>query len=129
MLAFDHLSDMWGLPRVIRHQFEYPVDGGRIDLLLVHVDDTATIVEVKAGRSAREVVAGIGQLFYYGSLLPECPFGFRPVIAVRRLLCSMLYPESALPVMDACNAAGVRYGHLPPYGTLKALTDKYREAA
>lgn len=122
LLIGGRLEELWGLPRIVRHRFEFAVAGGRIDLLLFHADDTATIVEVKAAGALRDVVAGIGQLCYYAAVIPErFKASHRPIRAVRRLLCSTLTPEKAVPVMDACRVAGVIYGHLPTYPEFHAM--------
>src|SRR5437868_5656112 len=60
------LADAYGWPEIVHAEREYPVPRGRIDLMLFHVDGSATVIECKASRSARDVLPAIGQVMSYG---------------------------------------------------------------
>lgn len=86
--------------------FEMPLRSGRADLVVFHVDGSASVVEIKDGcRGWRDVVAGIGQVGYYATQLSVAS----PVKAVRRaLMWSRLEnAEDNRLVVAACREAGV----------------------
>lgn len=119
MLEFGQLERAWGLPRIHRHRFEYPVPGGRIDLLLFHADGGVSIVETKTPRSISGMAAGIGQLCVYASLIRKAlGDAYRPAY-VRRILSVAIEPEASLTIMAACEMAGVEFAHLPPFRVLE----------
>lgn len=123
MLAFGDLEFAWDLPKIIAHKHEFPVPGGRIDLLLFHADGGVSIVEAKAANSVGMIVAGIGQLCVYASVLPTALRKARPKY-IRRILCAPLEPENSLVLLAACKMAGVQLGYLTSYGSFRALIDR-----
>lgn len=128
MLTFNDLEKAWGLPKIERHRFEFAVPGGRIDLLLFHVDGSVTIVEAKAENGAMQISAGIGQLCMYAALLPTILTGPQKPTAIRRLLCAPIDPQDSLPLLEACKTAGVQLGYLPSFATFKQCADSIRRA-
>lgn len=118
-LIFGHLEGLLGVAKIIRHRFEFSVNCGRIDLVLFHKDGGASLVEVKAGGELRSVVGGIGQLFLYEVSFREFMRKTKPLKYINKILVSPLSPEKSLPVMMACESAGVRYVH---YATYKEIS-------
>jgi len=61
------LFDGTGIPlEGVTYQFEFPVPRGRADIVMFHLDGTATVIEVKDGSSGlQSVLAGIGQVTCY----------------------------------------------------------------
>jgi hypothetical protein len=126
-LTFDDLHLVLGVARIARHRFEFDVGGGRIDLLLFHVDGGVTIVEAKAESDTRTIIGGIGQLCFYAAKLPKLLTHTAKPKYVNMILAAPIKPEKSLSIMDACNIAGVRFVHLAPYSVLKASIDKAKE--
>lgn len=117
MLIGGSLAIAWGLPPVSNWVFEHPVDGGRIDAVLTHVDGSTTLVEAKGDIEAGEIARGIGQLFHYAAV-----FG-RPA---RLVLCSSASVPKAFNAIQACARAGIRYGFLPSYDETRIYTAPLR---
>lgn len=66
MIEEGVLADSYGWPEIIQVEQEFPVPRGRVDLLLLHVDGSATVIECKASRSARDILPAVGQVMSYG---------------------------------------------------------------
>lgn len=129
MLQFGQLEKAWKLPRISRYRFEFSVNGGRIDLLLFHVDGGISIVETKASHSMSGMAAGIGQLCVYASLIRDAlGENFSPAY-VRRILAASIEPEKSLTIMEACKMAGVEFAHLPSYRYLQSVLELLRRRA
>jgi hypothetical protein len=127
MLQFGDLETAWSLPKIDRHRFEFPVKGGRIDLLLFHADGGVTIVEAKADRGLSDVAAGIGQLCVYATLLQDAlGKAFVPVY-IRRVLAAPLSPDASVTMMSACRLAGVEFAHLPTYAEFQTIIAPLRD--
>lgn len=124
MLAHGQLAYVLDLPELVDARFEFPVPGGRLDLLLFHADDTLTVVEAKADGSNRDIAAGIGQLCVYASLLPGVLT--RQPKSIRRLLCAPVEPERAVILMRACELAGVQFQPLATYTQVRSFTERLR---
>ena len=100
---------------VKRAKFEHPVEGGKIDLLLLHEDGGATIIEAKADGTSRNVVSGIGQLcFYAAQLAASLPTDLQPTY-VRRWLVAPAAHSHAIAIDRACELAGVFFWMVPTY--------------
>lgn len=100
---------------------EYKFRHGRADVVIFHIDGSATIVEAKDGANGiGSVVAGIGQLSLYASQL-------RNVTVVRRALLWSLEGEPAKArsthqaVREACAHAGVIPIAYPSIRSLRTL--------
>lgn len=95
------LAPGYGWPEIIDVRQEFPVPGGRIDLLLFHIDGSATVIEAKATDSARELMAGVGQLMGYGVQV-----GYSRTLTKVRLALASRVPTSELrkvrPILRAC---------------------------
>jgi len=73
----DNIHDIsrecgWGEIKEVHQQFNATYGSGRIrvDIALIHKDNTATIIEVKAsGKSRVEIFGAIGQSLFYGKKL------------------------------------------------------------
>lgn len=121
-LLYDgHIERALGIPKVLSHRFEFHVPDGRIDLLLFHSDGGMTIVEAKAATTAPKIAAGIGQLCYYASVLPQVLSERQQPKYIRRLLCAPIEPPQAAVLMSACELAGVTFRPLPTVGYVKSL--------
>lgn len=119
LLAMGSLSKVLGVRPFRRHAFEYSFGGGRADLVLFHRDFGVTIVEAKAGGGAREMAAGIGQLFLYQA---EAMRKFKGVHApkyINKILCAPVRAEDSMSVWTACNLAGVKFVHLQEFKPFK----------
>lgn len=125
MLQFGHLESAWGIPRITGHRFEFPVHGGRIDLLLFHADGGVSIVEAKAFHNTSGLAAGIGQLCVYATLIHDA-LGKYHHAYVRRILTAPIEPERSVTIMAACEMAGVEFAHLPPFRVLQQQLDRLR---
>jgi hypothetical protein len=123
MLIFDDLHCAWGLPKIERYRWEFPVEGGRIDLVLFHVDGSVSLVEAKAQGSGREIAAGIGQLCMYAVAFPLALKNAKRPTCIRRILCAPIAPEKSLSLVAACNMAGVTFAHLGLVDYFKAQVD------
>jgi hypothetical protein len=119
MLACGDLSTALAVPPITGHRFEFTVPGGRIDLLLFHIDKSVTIVEAKAENGANTIAAGIGQLCIYAAALPSCIARNGDVPVIRRVLCAHVQPDKAVNLISACNMAGVKYAFIPSHKTFK----------
>jgi hypothetical protein len=82
--------------------FEHQLRCGRADIVMFHLDGTATVVEVKDGSQGwRNVVAGIGQVGFYAAQVSG-------VKSVRRaLMWGGLSQDDSVLVATACREAGV----------------------
>jgi len=118
MLLGGSLSRAWNLPPVVQWMFEHPVDGGRIDAVLIHDDDTTTLVEAKGDIEACEIARGIGQLFYYATVFSA---------PARLVLCSSASVPKAFRAIQACERAGIQYGFLPSYDETRIYTANLRK--
>lgn len=122
-LIFNNIHIALNVPRVVRHRFEYSVEGGRIDLLLFHADESVTIVEAKCEGSLRNIVAGIGQLCLYEARLRR---KFRPTrgeVVIHKVLCASYPLDRADDLFIACEAAGVSYAYIYPFKEFKGRID------
>lgn len=117
--------------------FELPLRGWRADLVVFHVDGSATVVEMKDGRHGiSTVLAGIGQCGMYASLLGMAG----GVSKVRRaLMWTKISGDAMLDqlVGQACSDAGVTPLFMPTMSDLhrecmaaatKSIVDMVREA-
>lgn len=120
MLEFGDLRRVLGVPKISGHRFEFPVRGGRIDLLLFHPDQSVTIVEAKADFDQRTIAGGIGQLCMYAALLPSALNSKQRPTYIRRILCTPVAPTKSLDLMTACDMAGVKFVHMPSFDLLKS---------
>lgn len=103
---------------LIRSEFSMKV--GRADLVVFHIDGSASVIEVKDGATGyRDVVAGIGQVSLYA-----CQLGLKDgsIKSVRRVLAwdSMNSNEHNQLVTEACKSAGVIPVKLPSKAQIKA---------
>lgn len=126
MLAFGDLADALQVPKIAGGRFEFPVQGGRIDLLLFHADGGVTIVEAKPETEVRMIVGGIGQLCMYSVLLPAALHASRRPAYIRRVLCAPLAPEKSVDMIAACRLAGVDFVPLPSFALFKELIEAVR---
>jgi len=126
MLAFGDLAYALQVPRIAGGRFEFPVQGGRIDLLLFHEDGGVTIVEAKPETEVRMIVGGIGQLCMYTALLPAALHEARRPAYIRRVLCAPIVPEKSLDLVAACRLAGVDFVPLPSIALFKGKIDAVR---
>lgn len=118
MLLGGSLSRAWNLPPITRWAFEHPVDGGRIDAVLLHDDGSTTLVEAKGDIEACEIARGIGQLFYYATVYGGSP---------RLVLCSSAPVGKAFRAIQACERAGIQYGFIPSYDETRIFTASLRD--
>ena len=130
-LMLDHgkLPKVWGFSKVGRYRTEFPVNGGRIDLLLFHSDGGISIVETKGHGAPREIAGGIGQLHVYAVLLPQAMRRMPAPKYVNLVLAAAVAhedPERALTIAKACESAHVRFLNLP---TVKQMRDVIKQAA
>jgi hypothetical protein len=121
LLYPGHIEKALGLPKVNWRRFEFHVPGGRIDLLLCHADGGMTIVEAKAAGTVPQIAAGIGQLCYYASVLPQVLAERQRPKYIRRLLCAPIEPQEAAKLLPACALAGVTFRSLPTVAYVKRL--------
>ena len=115
MLLFGDLQRVLKVKPISRYKFEFPVNSGRIDLLLFHNDGGISIVEAKADRLPREIALGIGQLCMYEAGLRK---KMRPAY-INRILIAPIKSENSLEIMSACELAGVKFIHLPKFKKIK----------
>lgn len=117
-LFSGNLHRVLGTPRVTGHRFEFPVPGGRIDLLLFHADGSVSIVEAKAAGPVGLIAAGIGQLALYSALLPGVLWRQQPT-TIRRILVATCEPDIAAVLMRACQQAGAEFRCLAPFSAVQ----------
>jgi hypothetical protein len=125
-LAFGQLHRVLKTAPIARHRFEFRVEGGRIDLLLFHIDGGLSIVEAKAENQPVIVAGGIGQLCMYAALLPAALGRMNPAY-INRILVAPLAPEKCIDLLKACELAGVRFCALPQFSILKSQADALRQ--
>lgn len=115
-------------------QYEMSRQYGRADIVVFHVDGSASVIEVKDGRKGyTHVVAGIGQASLYAAQLVRIP-GI--VTSVRRCLLWSSTGSSHTDgvIEDACELAGVIALPAPSTVTHVAIRElvtrahKYRDA-
>ena len=96
----DHVEEIsesagWGKVKNVYTQTTFPYGGSRIiiDILLLHTDGSATLIEVKSSKTNRnDSLYGIGQLLYYGQVVKE-NIGHQP----RMVLASdQIIPEAII---------------------------------
>jgi hypothetical protein len=86
---------------------EFTVRTGRADIVVFHIDGTATVIEVKDGATGyRNIVAGIGQVSMYACQIGNVPGSIQ---SVRRALAwdACKDPEHNKLIADACRLSGV----------------------
>lgn len=125
-IAFGRLEHALQVSPVSRYRFEFPVSGGRIDLLLFHVDGGITIVEAKGEVPASLVAAGIGQLCLYKTLLAPVVDPLKPAY-VNLILAAPIAPEDSGAMSMACEMAGVRLVPMPVFGEVNEQADLLRK--
>lgn len=108
------LPRILGVPPIRRARFEFQIGCGRVDLALFHADGSASLVEAKAGGPARDLVAGIGQLFLYETQLQAAS-----PRSVRKILCAPAGSDHGSVVARACSAAGVKFVFMAPFATTR----------
>ena len=121
---FNQTAKMLQTSKIARYRFEYPVKGGRIDLVLFHEDDGISLIEIKSGHGAREIVAGIGQLFMYESMFMD---SFKGKTLPKYLNKYLIFP-SISEITDSyversCEVAGINYLVYPSF----PLIEKHRK--
>lgn len=116
---FNQTAKMLQTSKIVRYRFEYPVNGGRIDLVLFHEDDGISLIEIKSGYRAREIVAGIGQLFMYESMFMD---SFKGKLLPKYLNKYLIFPSisevSDLYVEKTCELAGIGYFVYPSFSLI-----------
>lgn len=92
---------------------ELPMGYGRADLVIFHMDGTATVAEIKDGsQGVRSVVGGIGQVGLYATQLDRS----KTLLSVRRaLVWTPVAEKTTCQLIErSCLAAGVTSIFLPP---------------
>lgn len=121
--ACGHLGKALRVPRVERARFEYWAGAGRVDLLLYHTDGSLTVVEAKDSSCSREIVAGIGQVLFYESMIRKS----NPGQKLRRRLVVLKSQWVTEHVRNACSVADVGLVVLPDMESVRrqmaALTE------
>lgn len=104
--------------------YEHALPIGKADIVIYHVDGSASVIEAKDGNNGwRSVVGGIGQVGFYSTQLAVAP---SPLIKVRRCLLwtSTGSVEADALISDVCISAGV----IPmPWGRLDEHVTETRE--
>jgi hypothetical protein len=120
-LHTGHLERALDLPKVHGSRFEFHVPGGRIDLLLFHEDGGMTILEAKGWAQPAKIASGIGQLFYYASVLPSVLSARQQPKYLRKMLVAPVSPQEAVPLLGACQSAGVDFRPLPTIDQVREI--------
>lgn len=60
------LAEQYGWPEIASVTVECQLPHGRADIVLGHADGSATVIECKASRSARDILPAVGQVMAYG---------------------------------------------------------------
>jgi hypothetical protein len=101
LIGQGELAALYGWPDIVSFQTEFPVPRGRIDLILFHVDGSATIIECKSGSAARDILPAVGQVMAYGVQV-----GYSRVLRKIRLAVASRASgrdlASVAPVLRAC---------------------------
>lgn len=123
MLIFGDAERALNVPKISRYRFEFPVRGGRIDLLLFHRDGGVTVVEVKTSETTRNVVGGIGQLCWYAAVLPVALKKTTQPSYIRRLLVAPTDEAQSTAVISACELAGVQFTSMANFKLFRGLLE------
>jgi hypothetical protein len=121
-LIFGQARTLLGCAPIDRYRFEYPIDGYRADIALFHSDGGVSIVELKPENAVRDVVAGIGQLCWYETLI-------RRSVKASYFQKYLVAPvtDEALPLVDgACDMAGVSFIQYPSFSEVRKKRDVCR---
>lgn len=109
------------------YEFEYPVRRGRADIVMFHIDGTATVVEVKDGSNGiQSVLAGIGQVTGYAvqiGMSNGAPKHVRKAL----IFTSTGSKEGDENVLYSCAHAGVIPIFLGDYKSLREAQEQFVE--
>lgn len=95
------------VPEIIEAIPEFNVPRGRIDYLLIHIDGSITVCELKDGAKGRQhVLSGLGQCIAYAVQVGMARAGI-PLIRKALVFSSWGRADEELLVIDACRSAGV----------------------
>lgn len=126
-LLFGDLEKVLRVSKIHRHKFEFNVGGGRIDLILFHMDGGISIIEAKSEYDIRTIAAGIGQVCMYAAQLPSAIRKSKPPKYINRILTAPIEPERCTYLLKACEMAGVKFVPLPSIGLMKSLAENLGE--
>lgn len=107
LLETGRLAQAFGLPEILRSEWEFSLPRGRVDFALFHIDGSISLLEVKAVMVLRDILGGIGQLMSY-----EAQFALS---CERRLVRSILAvpcdgkSDLAKDLYLACSRANVEF--------------------
>jgi hypothetical protein len=120
---FGDIRRIFKTSKIDSFKFEYPVSGGRVDLVLFHSDGGVSLIEVKGANGSRDVVAGIGQLFLYEAMFSQSKPKAKAPAYIDKFLLAPITGKSADKVDRACALANVKFVQYAPL----QLIGKFRE--
>lgn len=118
---FGDIRALLRTSKISSYKFEYLVNGGRVDLALFHTDGGVSLVEIKGQGGVRDVVAGIGQLFFYEAVFAESKPKAKPPAYINKYLVSPVFGGDAEVVGKACSLAGVDFVQYAPFSLIRNL--------
>lgn len=92
---------MYGLPPVLRHETEFPIPRGRVDLVLFHADGSGTVIACKAGRTPADILPAVGEVMSQGVAI-GCSGVFNKVRLAIASRASAADLKPIAPVLKRC---------------------------
>ena len=130
MIKFGHAEKMLSVPKIDNYKAQMRLGLGIPDFVLFHADGGISIVEVKADKELRSIVAGIGQLFFYESMIPDAFKGKKDVPTyIRKILAVPIDFDKCDKINKACELSGVSLVNLTTHEKLKRILKRYKDGA
>jgi hypothetical protein len=109
-LRTGRLEEAFDLPKIDSAEFGFALPRGRADLVLLHVERSATVVKLKGPGGRRHLSAGIPQVICQAAQIRK----LYDVRGVRTVLAATVAGEPNRDIASLCHLCGV---HFVPLGT------------